>query len=76
MESNHVWGRVYRIPPESAVEIWEYLDHREKDGYTMRTVDVRGIVDGEDVVIEKDVRSRHICPSNVVLIPPCSAECT
>ena len=49
-------GRVYRIPRELADEIWAYLDHREKDGYTMRTVDVWGLVDGREVIVEKDVR--------------------
>lgn len=48
-------GRVYRIPANIADTIWPYLDHREKDGYTLRTVDVWGIKDGQEVIIEKDV---------------------
>ncbi|GAA6003541.1 hypothetical protein JCM10207_000382 [Rhodosporidiobolus poonsookiae] len=55
--SHHVWGRVYYIPPDQANEIWAYLDHREKDGYTLRTVDVYGVNEqNEEVIVEKDVR--------------------
>lgn len=50
-------GRVYRIPEELGATIWPYLDHREKDGYTMRTVDVWGVRDGQEVVIEQGVRA-------------------
>lgn len=54
-------GNVYRIPVEEAEKIWAYLDHREKDGYTMRTVDVFGIGDhGEEIVVEKDVSCRFV----------------
>ncbi|GAA5847836.1 hypothetical protein JCM9279_006658 [Rhodotorula babjevae] len=58
--SHHVWGRVYHIPSEPAQlsdEIWAYLDHREKDGYTLRSVDVFGIDErGDEVVIESGVK--------------------
>ncbi|GAA5997760.1 hypothetical protein JCM5350_003950 [Sporobolomyces pararoseus] len=55
--SHHVWGKIYYIPPENSEEIWAYLDHREKDGYTQRTVDVYGTTsDGEEYIVEKDVR--------------------
>ncbi|GAA6033302.1 hypothetical protein JCM8097_006681 [Rhodosporidiobolus ruineniae] len=55
--SHHVWGRVYYVPPDRAEEIWAYLDHREKDGYTLRTVDVYGIDEnGKEVVVEEGVR--------------------
>ncbi|GAA5910151.1 hypothetical protein JCM6882_006530 [Rhodosporidiobolus microsporus] len=55
--SHHVWGAIYYIPPSRAEEIWAYLDHREKDGYTLRTVDVHGVGEsGEEVVVEKDVK--------------------
>ncbi|GAA5841777.1 hypothetical protein JCM11251_004062 [Rhodosporidiobolus azoricus] len=54
--SHHVWGAVYYVPPKGAEEIWAYLDHREKDGYTLRRVDVYGIDEaGKEVVVEKDV---------------------
>ncbi|PRQ70017.1 ChaC-like protein [Rhodotorula toruloides] len=50
-------GRVYRIPKERSDEIWAYLDHREKDGYTLRTVDVYGVEEnGNEVIVEEGVR--------------------
>ncbi|KAI5477582.1 cation transport protein ChaC [Pseudohyphozyma bogoriensis] len=50
-ESHHVWGQVYTIPAELAATVWPYLDHREKDGYTLRTVDVFGVgPNGEEIV--------------------------
>ncbi|GAA5942413.1 gamma-glutamylcyclotransferase [Sporobolomyces koalae] len=55
--SHHVWGMIYHIPPEKAAEAWPYLDHREKDGYTLRTVDVYGLTaSGDEFVLEQDVR--------------------
>ncbi|BGP18789.1 hypothetical protein JCM10213v2_006869 [Rhodosporidiobolus nylandii] len=55
--SHHVWGRIYYIPPERSEEIWTYLDIREKDGYSLRTVDVYNIdEEGKEVVVEKGVR--------------------
>jgi len=50
---------VFRIPDAIAAEVWAYLNHREKDGYTLRTEDVYSQRDGEEVVIEKDVS--HAC---------------
>ncbi|GAA5821682.1 hypothetical protein JCM10212_004397 [Sporobolomyces blumeae] len=56
--SHHVWGKIYHIPATSkSQEIWDYLDYREKDGYTLRTVDVFGTTDeGEEVLVEEGVR--------------------
>ncbi|POY72952.1 hypothetical protein BMF94_4028 [Rhodotorula taiwanensis] len=56
--SHHVWGRVYYIPPDLETEIWAYLDHREKDGYSLRTVDVFGVdsATGREVVVQRGVR--------------------
>ncbi|BGP22492.1 hypothetical protein JCM10295v2_001371 [Rhodotorula toruloides] len=55
--THHVWGRVYRIPKERSSEIWAYLDHREKDGYTLRTVDVFGVDEGgKEIIVEEGVR--------------------
>ncbi|SCV72595.1 BQ2448_4132 [Microbotryum intermedium] len=49
-------GRIYRIPPSQATEIWAYLDYREKDGYTQRQVVVYGIdAQGKEIVIEHNV---------------------
>jgi len=75
--SHHVWGRVYRIPSEPAQlsdEIWAYLDHREKDGYTLRSVDVYSVDEhGNETVIESGVRPT-LSPSRPRL--PCSLELT
>jgi len=48
-----VWGVAFTIDPAYATEVRAYLDHREKDGYTLERVDVYGLVDGarEAVVI-------------------------
>ncbi|KAF8502871.1 ChaC-like protein-domain-containing protein [Russula emetica] len=48
-----VWGIAYTIDPAHATEVRAYLDHREKDGYTLERVDVYGLIDGvhETVVI-------------------------
>ena len=48
---------MYRIPDAIAPEVWTYLDHREKDGYTLRTENVYSLEDGKEVVVEKDVSS-------------------
>lgn len=55
--SHHVWGRVYYVPQDRSDEVWAYLDHREKDGYTLRSVDVYGVdADGREMVVEAGVR--------------------
>ncbi|CAE6532926.1 unnamed protein product [Rhizoctonia solani] len=46
-----VWGVCYTINPEHAAEMREYLDHREKDGYTIKHLDVWGVVDGVEKII-------------------------
>jgi len=46
-----VWGIAYTIDPEHEKEARAYLDHREKDGYTLETVDIYDIVDGEPRVV-------------------------
>ncbi|KAF8883822.1 ChaC-like protein [Infundibulicybe gibba] len=38
-----VWGIAYTIDPVFEAEVREYLDYREKDGYTMETLDIYGI---------------------------------
>ncbi|KAJ7584969.1 ChaC-like protein [Mycena floridula] len=37
-----VWGIAYTIDPAYEAEVRDYLDYREKDGYTMETLDVFG----------------------------------
>ncbi|KAI9510700.1 ChaC-like protein, partial [Russula earlei] len=41
-----VWGVAFTIDPAHAKEVRAYLDHREKDGYTLERVDVYGLVGG------------------------------
>jgi len=45
-----VWGIAYTIDPAFEVEVRAYLDYREKDGYTLETLDIYGIVDGHEKV--------------------------
>lgn len=38
-----VWGVVYTVDPKYREECLAYLDHREKDGYSLEKVDVWGV---------------------------------
>lgn len=53
-----VWGMCYKIDPHYAREVKEYLDHREKDGYSCQSVDVYQI----DARGEEIVRVPGVCP--------------
>ncbi|KAJ7080974.1 ChaC-like protein [Mycena belliarum] len=46
-----VWGVAYTIDSEYEADVRAYLDYREKDGYTMETIPIYGIVDGVEAVI-------------------------
>ncbi|KAH9927162.1 ChaC-like protein [Epithele typhae] len=46
-----VWGVAYTIDPAYESEVRDYLDYREKDGYTLEGVDVHGIVDGHEHIV-------------------------
>ncbi|KAH8927822.1 ChaC-like protein [Atractiella rhizophila] len=51
-----VWGVAYLIDPAYEKEVFAYLDHREKDGYTLRNVDLYGPSEdgtGERVLVSK-----------------------
>ncbi|VDB85107.1 unnamed protein product [Peniophora sp. CBMAI 1063] len=48
------WGVAYTIDPLYAAEVRDYLDYREKDGYTMEQVNLYGVVDGKETVIIHD----------------------
>ncbi|KAF8841389.1 ChaC-like protein [Paxillus ammoniavirescens] len=46
-----VWGIAYTIDPLYVSEVRDYLDHREKDGYTLETLDIYTIEHGMEKVI-------------------------
>ncbi|KAF8055622.1 ChaC-like protein [Lyophyllum atratum] len=46
-----VWGIAYTIDPAYESEVRDYLDYREKDGYTMETLDIYGMDGKEETVI-------------------------
>ncbi|KAJ2913189.1 hypothetical protein MD484_g7238, partial [Candolleomyces efflorescens] len=52
-----VWGVAYTIDPAYVAEVRDYLDYREKDGYTMETLDVYGLDErGNSIVTIHNVR--------------------
>ena len=57
-----VWGVCYRIDPQFSQEVKEYMDYREKDGYSCQEVDIWNIDDqGEEVIRVKGVCMRFFC---------------
>ncbi|KAG2036177.1 ChaC-like protein [Suillus americanus] len=50
-----VWGIAYTIDPEYEAEVRDYLDYREKDGYTMETLHVYTIENGIEKIAIQDV---------------------
>ncbi|KAI0785927.1 ChaC-like protein [Abortiporus biennis] len=49
-----VWGIAYTIDPLYESEVRDYLDYREKDGYTLETLDVYGVDNGTEKIIIKN----------------------
>ncbi|PPQ83840.1 hypothetical protein CVT25_000899 [Psilocybe cyanescens] len=60
-----VWGIAYTIDPVYEAEVREYLDYREKDGYTMETLNIYGVdTNGtEQVIIHNCYVGRNDNPS-------------
>ncbi|KAJ7626830.1 ChaC-like protein [Roridomyces roridus] len=50
-DEDTVWGVAYTIDPAFETEVRAYLDYREKDGYTMETMPIYGVVDGRETII-------------------------
>ncbi|KAG7532268.1 hypothetical protein FFLO_03663 [Filobasidium floriforme] len=40
IQEDTVWGIAYRVAEEKEKEVWDYLEHREKNGYTAHDVEV------------------------------------
>ncbi|KAF8870595.1 ChaC-like protein [Gymnopilus junonius] len=60
-----VWGIAYTIDPAYEAEVRDYLDYREKDGYTMETLDIYGVDEqgAEKVIIQNCYVGRNDNPS-------------
>ncbi|PWN21456.1 ChaC-domain-containing protein, partial [Microstroma glucosiphilum] len=75
-EGDIVWGVTYTIDPAHAKEVREYLDFREKNGYTPQKVDVYGKTQGTDdsqdmeKLIVKDCLVYVGLPDNEAFIGP------
>lgn len=71
-EGDIVWGVTYTIDPLHAKEVREYLDFREKNGYTPQSVDVYGIdqASKEESLIVKDCLVYVGLPENPAFIGP------
>ncbi|KAF8798386.1 ChaC-like protein [Phlegmacium glaucopus] len=59
-DDDTVWGIAYTIDPVYEPEVRDYLDYREKDGYTMETLDIHGINDeGVECIIIRNAYVRE-----------------
>lgn len=70
-EGDIVWGVTYTIDPAYATEVREYLDFREKNGYTPQRVDVWDKHnDGEEVLINRNTLVYVGLPDNPAFVGP------
>jgi cation transport regulator ChaC len=66
---------VYEIDPMYADQVQAYMDHREKDGYSLEQVDVWGVVDGQETIIQKSVRALSPAPEILRSFPLINLAC-
>ncbi|KAE8257205.1 hypothetical protein A4X13_0g2510 [Tilletia indica] len=70
-EDDIVWGVSYTIDPAHAVEVQEYLDYREKNGYSAQRVDVFALdANGERVRVRQDCLLYVGLPDNEAFVGP------
>ncbi|PWN28552.1 ChaC-domain-containing protein, partial [Jaminaea rosea] len=76
-EGDIVWGVMYTIDGEFATEVREYLDHREKNGYSPQSVDVWGFPssssrEGQDepTLLQRDTLVYVGLPDNEAFVGP------
>lgn len=53
-DDDAVWGIAYTIDPAYVAEVRDYLDYREKDGYTVEVLDIYGMDGDQEKVIIHD----------------------
>ncbi|KIJ93594.1 hypothetical protein K443DRAFT_684440 [Laccaria amethystina LaAM-08-1] len=56
-DDDTVWGIAYTIDPAYQAEVRDYLDYREKDGYTLETLDIYNTENG----VEKIIIHNNLC---------------
>lgn len=74
-EGDIVWGVMYTIEAEHAQEVREYLDYREKNGYSPQQVDVYGFTNNaegkeEEVLVQRDTLVYVGLPNNPAFVGP------
>ncbi|CAD6913226.1 unnamed protein product [Tilletia controversa] len=70
-EGDIVWGVSYTIDPAHAVEVREYLNHREKNGYSAQQVDVFALgADGQHVRVRQGCLLYVGLPDNEAFVGP------
>ncbi|TDL22315.1 ChaC-like protein [Rickenella mellea] len=70
-EDDTVWGIAYTIDPVYSAEVRDYLDYREKDGYTVEYVDVFGHdAAGKEIVVVPSAMTYVGRPDNPSFMGP------